>query len=116
MSRDSAERMNSLSKNLVSATMDKAAWNNSTIIKENVAEQISALTQQSGQDILLFSSGTLVQTLMQQDLVDRYHLLVYPVILGKGKRLFQDGSQANLRLIDTKVFSSGVAALIYQPD
>ena len=65
---------------------------------------------------LLFGSGTLVQTLIQHDLVDRYNLLLYPVVLGKGKRLFGDGSNKTLRLVETKTFSSGVVALSYQPD
>jgi dihydrofolate reductase len=111
-----ADRMNSLPKHVVSTTLEKAEWNNSMIINENVAEQISRLKQQPGQDILLFGSGTLVQTLVQHDLVDKYNLLLYPVVLGGGKRLFRDESKANLRLVDTKTFSSGVIALSYQAD
>src|SRR5262245_28637336 len=111
-----ADRMNSLPKYVVSTTLEKAEWNNSTLIKEKVVEQVSQLKQQPGQDILLFGSGTLVQTLMQHDLVDRYNLLLYPVVLGKGKRLFSDGSNATVRLVETKTFSSGVVALSYQPD
>jgi dihydrofolate reductase len=111
-----ADRMNSLSEFVVSTTLKKAEWNNSTLIKENVAQRVTELKQQPGQDVLLFGSGTLVQTLMQHDLVDQYNLLVYPIVLGKGKRLFQDGSTATLKLVEAKTFRSGVVALVYEPD
>ncbi len=77
---------------------------------------VSQKKQQAGQDILVYGSARLVQTLMQHNLVDEYCLLVFPVVLGSGKRLFQDGSMATLKLADTKRFSSGVVALSYQPD
>jgi dihydrofolate reductase len=111
-----ADRMNSLPEYVVSTTLEKAEWNNSTLIKENVVAQISELKQQSGQSILVFGSGTLVQTVMQHDLVDDFVLLLYPLVLGNGKRLFRDGSNASLRLVESQVFSSGVVALSYQPD
>lgn len=111
-----ADRMNSLPKYVVSMTLEKAEWNNSTIIKENIIEEVSKLKQQPGQDILVAGSGTLVQTLMQHDLIDEYRLLVYPVVLGSGKRLFQDGSTATLKLVEAKTFRSGVVALVYEPD
>lgn len=91
-------------------------WNNSHLIKENVAEAVSLLKQQPGQDILVAGSATLVRTLIEHDLVDEYHLLVYPVVIGSGKRLFQEGIKATLKLVETKSFSSGVVARIYQPD
>jgi dihydrofolate reductase len=111
-----ADRMNGIPKHIVSTTLTQTEWNNSTLIKEDIFDQISQLKQQPGQDILLFGSGALVQSLMQHDLVDTYTLLVYPVVLGKGKRLFSDGSSAALKLVESKTFSSGVTALIYQPD
>ncbi len=110
-----ADRMNSLPKYVVSTTLKKVEWNNSWLIKENVAEKVSKLKQQPGQDILIAGSGELVHTLMQHDLIDEYRLLVYPVVLGSGKRLFKDGSNATLKLVETKTFSSGVVALSYQP-
>jgi dihydrofolate reductase len=110
-----ADRMNSLPKFVVSTTLEKVEWNNSRLIKENVAEEVSKLKQQPGQDILIAGSGTLVHTLMQHDLIDEYRLLVYPVVLGSGKRLFRDGSKATLKLVETKTFSSGVVLLRYQP-
>jgi dihydrofolate reductase len=110
-----ADRMNNLPKYVVSATLEKAEWKDSHVIKENVAEEIAKLKQQAGQDILVAGSGTLVQTLIEHNLIDEYHLLVYPVVLGSGKRLFKDASQTTLKLVDTKAFSSGVVLLSYVP-
>jgi len=113
-----AERMNSLPKYVVSTTLVKAEWNNSTIIKDakRVAEEVSKLKQQPGQDILVAGSATLVHTLMQHDLIDEYRLLTYPLVLGSGKRLFRDESKATLKLIEAQTFSKGVVLLRYQPD
>ncbi len=112
-----ADRMNSLPKFVVSTTLEAVEWNNSRLIKDakRVAEEVSKLKQQPGQDILVAGSGELVQTLMQHDLIDEYRLLVYPVVLGSGRRLFRDGSKATLKLVETKTFSSGVVLLRYQP-
>ena len=111
-----ADRMNSLPKFVVSTNLQKVEWNNSRLIKENIPEEVSRLKQQPGQNILIYGSGDLVQTLMQSDLIDEYWLLVYPIVLGSGKRLFQDGSKTTLSLKETKTFSSGVVVLCYQPD
>jgi dihydrofolate reductase len=111
-----ADRMNSLPKYVVSTTLERVEWNNSHLIKNNVAEEISRLKQQSGQDILVAGSATLVNTLIEHDLVDEYHLLIYPIVIGSGKRLFKDGTKTALKLVETKAFSSGVVAHIYQPD
>ena len=79
-------------------------------------EEINNLKQQDGKDITVHGSATLVQTLMQHDLVDRYRLLVYPLVVGKGKRLFEEGIPAALKLLGSHAFSSGVVALVYEPD
>ena len=113
---DFADRMNGLPKYVVSTTLKKAEWNNSTIIRENVVEAISKLKQSPGQDLLVAGSATLIQMLIEHDLVDEYHLLVYPILVGGGKRLFRAGSKSALKLVESKQFSSGVVALIYQPD
>ena len=113
---EGADYFNSVRKYVVSTTLDKVEWNNSTLIKDNIVEEITKLKQQDGKDIAVHGSIALVQTLIQHDLVDRYRLLIYPVVLGTGKRLFQDGTTATLKLVETKSFSSGVAALIYEPD
>ena len=111
-----ADRMNGLPKYVVSTTLENPTWQGTTVIKDNVVEQIKRLKEQPGQDILVAGSAALVQTLARNDLVDEYHLLVYPVVLGKGIRLFQDGTDAKLKLVDTKTFASGVQAMIYEPD
>ncbi len=113
---EGADYMNNIPKYVVSTTLDKAEWNNSTIISGNVVKEITQLKQQDGQDILVYGSATLVQTLMQHDLVDRYRLLIYPVVVGKGKRLFQEGTSATLKLLESQSFSSGVVALDYEPE
>jgi dihydrofolate reductase len=112
---EGADRMNNLPKYVVSTTLNRVEWNNSTLIKGHVVEELTKLKQQDGQDILVYGSATLVQTLIQHALVDRYRLLIYPVVLGKGKRLVQEGTTATLKLVETQTFSSGVAALIYEP-
>jgi len=111
-----ADRMNSLPKYVVSTTLKKAEWKNSHLIRENVAAEISKLKHQPGQDILVAGSATLVQTLIQDDLIDEYHFLVFPIVLGGGKRLFMDESKATLKLMETKTFNSGVLLLSYEPD
>ncbi len=113
---EGAPYFNSVRKVVVSTTLDRAEWNNSVLIKENVVAEIKRLKQQDGQNITVHGSIGLLQTLMQHDLVDAYRILVYPLVLGTGKRLFQDGSSAKLRLVETRAFSSGVAALVYQPE
>ena len=111
-----ADRMNSLPKYVVSTTLEEAEWNNSTIIKENVAEEVSRLKEQPGKDILIYGSADLMHTLMEHDLIDEYRIWVHPVVLGSGKRLFKDESETKvLRLVDTTTFSSGVVILSYQP-
>lgn len=108
-----ADRMNGLPKYVVSTTLEEAKWNNSTLIKGNVAEEISMLKQQPGQNILIGGSANLIQTLMQHNLIDEYQLLVYPVVRGSGKPLFK-GGELQLKLVNTKTFSSGVVLLSYQ--
>ena len=110
-------RMNSLPKYVVSTTLPAVEWNNSRLIKNDLAGEVSKLKQQPGQNILIFGSGDLVHTLMQHDLIDEYQLMVFPVVVGSGKRLFRDGSEKKvLRLVATKTFTSGVVVLSYQPD
>ena len=108
--------MNGYPKYVVSTTLEQAEWNNSTIIKENVSEEISRLKQQSGKDILVFGSGDLLNTLLEHDLVDEYRLMIFPVVVGSGKRLFGEGVDTTaLKLLDTRTFGSGVVLLTYQP-
>jgi dihydrofolate reductase len=113
---EGAPYFNNVRKYVVSTTLDKAEWNNSVLIKDNVVAEINKLKQQNGKDITVHGSATLVQTLIKHDLVDRYRLLVYPLVLGKGKRLFEQGTMATLKLVEAQSFSSGVVALIYEPE
>jgi len=108
------ERMNGLPKYVVSTTLKKLEWNNSRLIDKNVVEAVTKLKQEPGQDILVFGSGALTQTLIEHDLVDQYNLLVHSVVLGSGKRLFKDGAHTNLKLVETKQFGPGIVALIYE--
>jgi dihydrofolate reductase len=101
---------------VMSNTLDKVEWNNSRIIKGDIVEEINKLKQQDGKDITVHGSGKLVQTLIQHDLVDCFRLLVYPLVLGKGQRLFEDGTTATFKLVEARPFSSGVTALIYEPN
>lgn len=112
-----ADMMNGYPKFVISTTLEEVEWNNSRLIKENIAEEVSKLKQQPGKDILIFGSGDLVHALMQDDLIDEYRLMVYPVVVGSGKRLFREGTDKKvLRLVETKTFSSGVVVLTYQPE
>ncbi|HLG78245.1 MAG TPA: dihydrofolate reductase family protein [Ktedonobacteraceae bacterium] len=111
------ERMNTFPKYVVSTTLQEATWNNTSLLKSDLATEVSQLKQQSGQDILIFGSGDLVHQLQQLDLIDEYRLMIFPVVVGNGKRLFREGSEKQtLRLRETQTFSSGVVVLTYQPE
>lgn len=109
-----ADRMNGLPKFVASTTLSDPQWN-ASLLEGDVAAEVSKLKQQPGQDILIYGSSGLVHTLMPHDLIDEYRIWVYPVIVGSGRRLFRDGSETALSLVDTKTFSSGVVILTYQP-
>jgi dihydrofolate reductase len=113
---DFGERMNGMPKYVVSTTLQTAEWNNSQIVRDNVVEEIARLKQQPGMDILLNGSGQLLRTLMEHNLVDEYRLMLHPIILGSGKRLFADGIDRRvLRLVRTQPFDSGIVVLYYEP-
>src|SRR5918995_5136299 len=109
--------MNTLPKHVVSTTLQELLrWNNSTLISENVAEGITRLKQQPGKDIAILGSGTLVRSLLQDDLLDELRLIIHPIVLGSGKRLFEDGGDRKaLELVDSKTFATGVLYLTYRP-
>lgn len=91
-------------------------WQNSTLIKGDVVKEVAKLKQQPGKNIAVLGSGQLVQTLMKADLIDDYFLTLYPIVLGRGKRLFRDADQiARLRLVDTSTTNTGGVILTYQP-
>jgi dihydrofolate reductase len=112
-----ADKLNSMAKYVVSSTLDKAEWNNSTIIKANVLGEISKLKEQPGQDILVMGSAKLVQRLLLAGLVDELQLLINPVVMGSGAKFFKDQTQhAKLKLIEAKSLDLGVVLLRYKPD
>lgn len=112
-----AQTLNSVPKYVVSTTLDKVDWNNSTLIKKNVPEEVAKRKRRPGSGIIsVMGSGKLAQTLMKHNLVDEYVLWINPVVLGSGKRLFENGIvPKNLKLVDSKMTGSGVAVLTYQP-
>jgi len=110
-----AAKLNSVPKYVASRTLDQATWNNTTLIRGDVAEAVAKLKEQPGGEIQVHGSGDLIQTLMKHDLVDEYRLWVFPVLLGKGKRLFAEGTiPGGLKLVETKTFSTGVAIHTYE--
>ncbi|MDX6643352.1 MAG: hypothetical protein QOD76_1314 [Solirubrobacteraceae bacterium] len=110
-----ADKFNNMPKFVVSTTLEDPSWNNSTVIKGDVAEEVSKRKQELAGDILVNGSAQLVRTLMENDLIDEYRLMVFPVVLGSGKRLFPDGSDvAPLRLVESKP-AAECLILIYQP-
>ena len=112
-----ADKMNNMPKYVVSTTLKKLDWNNSQLIKSNVVEEVKRLKQQPGKDILVYGSGKLVNTLLQHNLVDELRLMVHPVVLGSGKRLFDDNAESLkvLKLAESKTFPSGIVLLSYHP-
>lgn len=114
---DFGVKMNTMPKYLVSTTVDSGDWGPTTVIKDNVPEQIAKLKEKYTGDILVAGSGMLVETLIEHDLVDEYRFMIHPIFVGSGKRLFQDGQPKKiLKLIDTKVFASGITLLFYVPE
>jgi dihydrofolate reductase len=110
-----ATKLNSMPKYVASRTLERVEWNNSTLLKGDAAEAVAELKRQAGGDLQTQGSTDLAQTLIRHDLVDEYRLLVYPVVLGKGKRLFREGNPpAALRLVDTKTSSTGIAMHTYE--
>jgi dihydrofolate reductase len=111
------DKMNAMPKYVVSTTLDKAEWNNSTLVRGDVAEEVARLKRQPGGDLLVNGSARLVRSLMEHDLVDEFRLMVFPIVVGSGKRLFGDGSpKTTMRLVEQKpVGPDGVLVLTYQP-
>jgi dihydrofolate reductase len=111
-----ADKFNSMPKYVVSSTLETAEWNNSTVLSGDVVEEVSKLKQEQDGDIVVHGSARLVQALIEHDLVDELRLMVFPVVLGSGKRLFGDTSdKKRLRLTDSKTVGDGVTILIYEP-
>ena len=112
-----AATMNNVSKYVVSTTLEgPLEWNNATLIGDNVAEEISELKRQPGKDIVISGSGALVRSLLEYGLLDELKLMIHPIVVGSGKRLFEDGeSQKALELVESRTFSTGVLYVTYKP-
>jgi dihydrofolate reductase len=108
--------MNSLPKYVVTSRPLQASWNNSTVIKENILDEIDQLKRQPGKDILIKGSATLIRALLSAGLIDELKFMVHPVIAGSGKRFFTEGmDMTKLNLVESKPISRGVVILTYQP-
>jgi dihydrofolate reductase len=112
-----AGTFNDLPKYVASTTLkEPLPWQNSTLIKGDVADGVASLKKEAGKDIQVIGSGTLVDTLAGHDLVDEYRLMIHPIVMGKGKRLFRgEGLPKKLRLVDSKTTTTGVVILTYTP-
>jgi dihydrofolate reductase len=112
-----ANQMNAMKKYVVSTTLEEPlGWQNSTLISEDVAEEIAKLKQGEGGDIVISGSGALVRSLLRYGLLDELKLMIHPLLVGSGKRLFEEEEeQTKLELVDSKTFSTGVLYLTYRP-
>jgi dihydrofolate reductase len=111
------EYLNQVQKYVVSSTLADPAWANSTVLSGDPVENVTALKQEAGREIVLTGSITLAHTMIEAGLVDEYRLFVYPTVQGAGRRLFPDGhSLSRLRLLESKAFRSGVILQRYAPD
>ena len=110
-----ATKLNTLPKYVASTTLDTLGWQGATLLKGDVAEEVAKLKRQPGNQLQVHGSGRLARTLMEHGLVDEYRLLIAPVVLGAGRRLFGDGvTPAALRLVDTRTTGSGIAIHVFQ--
>jgi dihydrofolate reductase len=109
--------MNNFRKHVASTTLEEPlAWSNSTLLKGDAVEAVTKLKEQLNNDLVILGSGGLVQSLMQHNLIDRYELLIHPLVLGSGRRFFPDGgASVPLRLVDTKMTTTGVVMATYEP-
>jgi dihydrofolate reductase len=111
-----APRLNNLPKIVFSKTLEKAEWNNSRLVKENIKDEISKMKQQPGKDLVLFCGADIASTFLQLGLIDEYRIIVNPVVLRSGKPFFKDiKDKLNLNLLKTKTFSCGNVILYYEP-
>jgi dihydrofolate reductase len=107
---------NAMPKYVVSSTLENPEWNNTTVLRGDVVEEVTGLKKRFDRDIVVHGSPQLAQTLIEHDLVDELRLMVYPVIVGAGKRLFAETSgKKNLHLVETRTFNDGITVLVYRP-
>jgi len=114
---DFGVKMNSMPKYVVSSSLDKVEWPGSKLVKGDVVAEVGKLKERPGNDLLLSGSGQLFNTMMQANLIDLYRIMLFPVVLGKGKRLFAEGTDKRfLGVPATKALASGVVILEYHPE
>jgi dihydrofolate reductase len=112
-----AEGMNNLPKVVFSRTMDKAEWNNTKLVKDNIVEEVSRMKSESGDDMIIMGSGTIVSQLTQARLIDEYQLTVHPLVLGSGRTLFEGiKQQLPLKRVNSRTFGNGNVLLTYVPE
>lgn len=111
---EGADEKNSMPKYVATTTLEETQWN-ASFIKNNIIEEVTKLKQGTDQQYLIYGSGQLIRTLMEHNLIDEYHFMIRPVVLGKGKRLFTEQNQRDLKLVSVKTTSTGVVILSYQP-
>ena len=109
-----AEELNQMTKVVFSTTLPAVGWVNSRLIHGNLTEEVRKLKEEAGQDITIFGSGSLIQQLANEDLIDEYLLAVTPVVVGEGKQLFKDVTRFKLDLLETRSFKSGIVLLHYR--
>lgn len=111
-----ARKLNAMRKVVFSRTLETVEWQNATLLREITPDAVAALKQESGMNIVIYGSASVVHELTARGLIDEYQLVVHPVVLGSGKRLFKEGGERNtLALTETKTFDSGVVLLTYRP-
>jgi len=110
-----ADRINAIPKYVFSSTLEKAEWNNTTIVRGEVVAEVTKLKQQEGRDLLIYGHGLLAETLLKHHLLDVLDLSIHPLVVGQGKQFFREGENAKLRLVAAKSFSKGIVKLTYEP-
>jgi dihydrofolate reductase len=110
-----ADYMNNTPKYVASRTLDKVEWSNSRLLEGDVPSAVAALKEKPGKDIVMSGSATLARSLLREGLVDELHLMIHPVVVGEGARLFPNGEKHALELVDSKTFGTGVVYAIYRP-
>jgi dihydrofolate reductase len=110
-----ADRLNTMQKYVFSSKLEKAEWNNTTIVRGDVIAEVTRLKQQEGRDLLIYGHGLFGETLLKHHVIDVLDLSIHPLIIGQGKQFFREGINAKLRLIAAKSFSKGIVKLTYEP-
>jgi dihydrofolate reductase len=110
-----ANRINAMPKYVFSSTLEKAEWNNTTIVRGDVVTEVTKLKQQEGQDLLIYGHGLLAETLLKHHLLDILDLSIHPLVGGRGRQFFREGESATLRFVAAKSFSKGIVKLTYEP-